>query len=100
MSTPPNDPAGANFCALCGKPLRKATSDGGGTPPSDARPGRALHQVCAARLQLEPPRYCPECGRRLKVQVSPLAWRATCSRHGTATSSPGVNSSNLWNIST
>ncbi|WP_456107199.1 biotin synthase auxiliary protein BsaP [Pseudarthrobacter scleromae] len=44
------------------------------------------HRECAARLQLEPPRYCGQCGRRLKVQVSPHAWTASCSRHGTATS--------------
>ncbi|WP_199775330.1 biotin synthase auxiliary protein BsaP [Arthrobacter sp. PGP41] len=98
MSTPHN-PA-AIFCALCGEPRSKEASDGGNAPPSDARRGIALHPACAARLQLEPPRYCPDCGRRLKVQVSPLAWRATCSRHGTATPSQGANSSKLWNIST
>lgn len=36
----------------------------------------------AARLGLEPPRYCAECGRRMIVQVRPDGWSAKCSRHG------------------
>jgi hypothetical protein len=36
----------------------------------------------AARLGLEPPRYCAACGRRMTVQVRPDGWWATCSRHG------------------
>ena len=36
----------------------------------------------AARLGLEPPRYCPDCGRRMAVQVRPDGWSAKCSRHG------------------
>ncbi|MBO0853400.1 MAG: hypothetical protein J2P18_06490 [Nocardia sp.] len=36
----------------------------------------------AARLGLEPPRFCPDCGRRMIVQVSPDGWWAKCSRHG------------------
>jgi hypothetical protein len=36
---------------------------------------------------LEPPRFCAECGRRMVVQVTPLRWTATCSRHGSMTSS-------------
>ncbi|WP_442789719.1 biotin synthase auxiliary protein BsaP [Paenarthrobacter sp. GOM3] len=31
---------------------------------------------------MEPPRYCVECRRRLKVQVTPTGWTAECSRHG------------------
>ncbi|WP_446698068.1 biotin synthase auxiliary protein BsaP [Arthrobacter sp. TS-15] len=31
---------------------------------------------------MEPPRFCPECRRRMKVQVTPLGWTAECSRHG------------------
>ncbi|GAA3964218.1 hypothetical protein [Gordonia caeni] len=37
----------------------------------------------AARLGLEPPRYCGQCGRRMVVQVRPDGWAARCSRHGT-----------------
>lgn len=40
------------------------------------------HQECEARLRLEPPRYCPRCGRRMVVQLTPTAWSALCSRHG------------------
>jgi hypothetical protein len=36
----------------------------------------------AARLGLEPPRFCAECGRRMIVQVRPDGWSARCSRHG------------------
>lgn len=39
-----------------------------------------------ARLGLEPPRYCAECGRRMIVQVRPDGWWAQCSRHGRADS--------------
>ena len=36
----------------------------------------------AARLGLEPPRFCADCGRRMIVQVRPDGWAAKCSRHG------------------
>ena len=36
----------------------------------------------AALLGLEPPRFCAQCGRRMKVQVRPDGWWAECSRHG------------------
>ncbi|MFW0791629.1 hypothetical protein [Gordonia sp. CPCC 205333] len=35
-----------------------------------------------AKLGLEPPRFCGQCGRRMVVQVRPDGWRARCSRHG------------------
>jgi hypothetical protein len=41
----------------------------------------------AARLGLEPPRFCAECGRRMVVQVRPDGWWAKCSRHGLVDSS-------------
>jgi hypothetical protein len=31
---------------------------------------------------LDPPRFCPDCGRRLTVKVSTGGWRATCRDHG------------------
>jgi len=40
------------------------------------------HGACVRRAALEPPRYCSDCGRRMVVQVSPMGWRARCSRHG------------------
>jgi hypothetical protein len=62
------DPAGVTdsvgFCGQCGQLLS------------------ADHEACAARAELEPPRYCPLCARRMVVQVDPLGWRAHCSRHG------------------
>jgi hypothetical protein len=40
------------------------------------------HRPCAEALQLEPPRYCQTCRRRLVVQVTPAGWTARCSEHG------------------
>lgn len=46
-----------------------------GAPAGDDTP-------TAARLGLEPPRFCAQCGRRMMVQVRPDGWWAQCSRHG------------------
>ncbi|GAA5181235.1 hypothetical protein GCM10023322_15400 [Rugosimonospora acidiphila] len=42
------------------------------------------HPACRAARALEPPRYCPTCRRRMKVQVLPAGWRAQCVEHGEA----------------
>ena len=59
----------AEFCARCGEPFAGAD-----------------HAACAAALELEPPRYCPHCRRRMVVQVVPRGYTATCSEHGVVTS--------------
>jgi hypothetical protein len=60
------------FCSWCG---------GESTGTDEA------HERCRARLALvDPPRYCPECARRMVVQVDPMGWTARCSRHGETTS--------------
>lgn len=56
---------GGPYCDQCGNP--------------DAAAG---HDRCAARRELEPPRFCPDCARRMVVQVDPVGWTARCSRHG------------------
>jgi len=43
------------------------------------------HEVCRRRAELEPPRYCSECGRRMVVQVTPDRWTARCAAHGATT---------------
>ncbi|HVU73918.1 MAG TPA: hypothetical protein VHE83_13215 [Mycobacteriales bacterium] len=43
---------------------------------------RGDHAACAAASELEPPRYCGSCGRRMVVQVVPTGWTARCSAHG------------------
>ncbi|MGX7679963.1 biotin synthase auxiliary protein BsaP [Jatrophihabitans sp. DSM 45814] len=48
----------------------------------------ATHPRCQQRAVLEPPRYCPQCARRMVVQVDPLGWRARCSVHGVLASVP------------
>ena len=47
----------------------------------------AGHEACVRRLELEPPRYCPRCRRRLVVQVMPDRWIARCAEHGATTAS-------------
>ncbi|HLG92238.1 MAG TPA: hypothetical protein VKY15_04560 [Acidimicrobiales bacterium] len=34
------------------------------------------------RRPFEPARFCPLCGRRLRVLVTPASWSATCRQHG------------------
>ncbi|WP_462419090.1 biotin synthase auxiliary protein BsaP [Kytococcus sp. Marseille-QA3725] len=67
----PDAGAAPAYCGHCGEPL---------SAPND---GDAMgHGVCDQRLELEPPRYCPACRRRMVVQVTPRGWTASCSRHG------------------
>jgi hypothetical protein len=41
------------------------------------------HARCRARrAATDPPRYCTQCGRRLRVQVLPLGYAAECVRCG------------------
>jgi hypothetical protein len=40
------------------------------------------HTACRSARALEPPRFCPRCRRRMKVQVLPAGWRAVCVEHG------------------
>ncbi len=53
------------YCDRCGEPL-----SGHG------------HEACQAARELEPPRYCVQCGRRMVVQVTPGGWSSRCARHG------------------
>ncbi|GAA2904071.1 hypothetical protein Acy02nite_52240 [Actinoplanes cyaneus] len=46
-------------------------------------PAAGGHAACATARELEPPRFCPDCRRRMKVQVVPTGWTATCVEHGT-----------------
>jgi hypothetical protein len=56
------DPAG--HCTGCGH-----------TAPDCPSGGRC-------RGTFEPPRYCPACGRRLRVVIIPTGWTARCRDHG------------------
>lgn len=49
------------------------------------------HTSCERLLSLEPPRYCPSCRRRMKVQVTPRGWSATCVEHGVTTGWSGTS---------
>lgn len=41
-----------------------------------------VHNACRRLRELEPPRYCPHCRRRMVVQVVPRGWTARCVEHG------------------
>ena len=60
----------ATYCGHCGLAVAEAG-----------------HETCVRRLELEPPRYCMQCRRRLVVQVMPDRWTARCAEHGTTTAS-------------
>jgi len=62
-------PGAATYCDRCGGPAAEGD-----------------HRGCAAARVLEPPRYCTQCRRRMKVQVVPAGWTAVCVEHGTRTS--------------
>lgn len=53
------------YCDQCGEPL---TGEG--------------HDRCRGARELEPPRWCPQCRRRMVVQVTPGGWTARCVEHG------------------
>jgi len=55
-----------DYCDHCGRPLS----------------GGADHSRCRDARQLEPPRYCGRCGRRMIVQVTPRGWTGRCAAHG------------------
>ena len=59
-----------DWCGQCGEQL---TAEG--------------HDRCRAAAELEPPRYCGHCRRRLVVQVTPTGWTARCVEHGATSSS-------------
>lgn len=40
------------------------------------------HEACRRAGELDPPRYCAWCRRRMVVQVTPTGWTARCSEHG------------------
>ncbi len=78
--------ASAPWCERCGKPVVEV-----GEPQHDATPQVAVeHSTCSAAQLLEPPRYCPGCGRRMKVQVLPDGWRAVCVEHGIRENAAGA----------
>lgn len=46
------------------------------------RTGDAGQAPTPVRWEMEPPRFCAVCGRRMVVQVRPDGWWSECSRHG------------------
>ena len=58
------------WCGQCGEEL---TAEG--------------HATCRRLAELDPPRYCGSCRRRMVVQVTPTGWSARCIEHGLRTAS-------------
>lgn len=56
------EPSAQRFCSGCGRPV----DDCDGT----------------CRRELDPPRFCPTCGRRSRVDVHPGGYEARCRDHG------------------
>ncbi|HET8583721.1 MAG TPA: hypothetical protein VFL65_10730 [Jatrophihabitans sp.] len=56
------------FCDRCGRKLADVD-----------------HAACLRARELEPPRYCTRCRRRMVVQVTPTGWTARCVEHGVVT---------------
>jgi hypothetical protein len=59
------------FCRSCGQP--SAACDG-----------------VTGHHELWPAHYCPTCGRRMRVQVTPTGWSARCRDHGSPDPEPGA----------
>ncbi len=62
------------YCGHCGGERDRSAAEGG-------------HTGCDQRLQLEPPRFCTSCRRRMVVQVTPASWSARCTVHGETSAS-------------
>jgi predicted amidophosphoribosyltransferase len=43
--------------------------------------GHSRLECAGCGRALDPPRFCPECGRRMTVQVIPTGWVAHCRDH-------------------
>ena len=84
-------PHDAGPLARAGLPDARRPSHAGGRPVQGDLTRAALHRLrpagrpsAAARCgrDLDPPRFCPTCGRRLTVYVTPAHFRAACRDHG------------------
>jgi hypothetical protein len=71
-SSAPSGPSGSSGPLWCGRCGREALT--------------GEHSACLRALELEPPRYCTHCRRRMVVQVLPRGWSARCVEHGTLAS--------------
>ena len=68
----------ARYCERCGLDLELGNESG--------EAGGSGEHSCVGYAELEPPRYCGRCKRRMVVQITPAGWSARCSEHGTTTS--------------
>ena len=59
--------AATPHCVGCGKVMASPSSS-------------SVRYRCdgSCRQELDPPRFCGNCGRRMAVQVTPTGWRGRC----------------------
>ena len=69
MEPVPTPAAPGQWCGQCGGALAEGE-----------------HAACARRAELEPPRWCVHCRRRMQVEVTPTSWTARCVEHGVLSS--------------
>jgi len=50
--------------------------------------GQPVERCGGCRRELDPPRFCTACGRRLTVYVTPGYFTARCRDHGEVTGPP------------
>jgi hypothetical protein len=86
--TVPADSEAGGFCTQCGVAIDTASGntvldgEAGGFCTQCGGSAGAGNAACRRAAVLDPPRYCPRCGRRMVVKVTPDRWTAHCSRHG------------------
>jgi hypothetical protein len=44
--------------------------------------GKPSTECAGCQWEYDPPRFCPRCGLRLAVSVTPNGWHARCKSHG------------------
>ena len=75
----------ARYCERCGLDL-DLDLDLGNESGEAGEVGESSKHTCVGYAELEPPRYCGQCKRRMVVQITPSGWSARCSEHGTTNS--------------
>ena len=45
--------------------------------------GRSADECAGCSPELDPPRFCADCSKRLTVRVTPAGWLARCNRCAT-----------------
>ena len=74
-----------SFCRWCGQKdcgQKDGGQKDGGQKDGGQTNGGQNDGAGGCRSELDPPRFCPTCGRRLRVLVTPRRVEARCRDHG------------------